>query len=208
MLYFRVLVEGLSRLPSADPGVRRRLMEEARTEGWDVMHGRIREIDPAAARRIHPHDRQRILRALEIYEIEGENWTSLCAAPGTGTFPYQAIKVVLAPNRRDVLHRRIARRFDQMLTQGLVDEVAGLYRRGDLSVETPSMRAVGYRQVWNYLAGQGSYEQMREYAVAATRQFAKRQFTWLNRERQACWIDSDSTDPVADLIQYVEGKIL
>lgn len=208
MLYFRVLEEGLSRLPSADAGVRRRLLEWAQSEGWGALHGRIREIDPDAARRIHPHDRQRILRALEIYEIEGENWTSLCAVPGAGAFPYQAIKVVLAPSRRDVLHRRIARRFDQMLVHGFVDEVAALCRRGDLSLETPSMRAVGYRQVWNYLAGQGSYEQMREYAVAATRQFAKRQFTWLNRQRQACWIDSDGADPVGDLIEYVQGKTL
>ncbi len=208
MLYFRALEHGLSRLPSADMQVRLRLAEMAQSLGWEALHGKIREIDPDAARRIHPHDRQRILRALEIYEIEGESWTSLCAVPRSDVFPYPILKVVLAPARRAALHQRIARRFDQMLAQGLVDEVAGLYRRGDLSVDMPSMRAVGYRQVWNYLAGRSSYEQMREYAVAATRQFAKRQFTWLNRERQACWIDTDGSDPVADLIKYVHGKTL
>lgn len=208
MLYFRALQFGLSRLPSADTAVRRRLQESAQRDGWGVLHERIREIDPDTARRVHPNDRQRILRALEVYEIEGKNWTTLCDAPHTDGFPYRVVKVVLAPSRRDVLHRRIARRFDQMLARGLIDEVAGLCRRGDLSVDMPSMRAVGYRQVWNYLAGQGSYEHMRECAVAATRQFAKRQYTWLKREGQACWIDSDGADPVGDLIKYVDGKTL
>ena len=208
MLYFRALQFGLSRLPSADSAVRRRLLDSAEKEGWRALHERIREIDPATARRVHPNDRQRILRALEIYEIEGENWTSLCAAPPPDPFPYRVIKVVLAPSRREVLHQRIVRRFDQMLDQGLVEEVSGLYRRGDLSIDMPSMRAVGYRQVWNYLAGQGSYEHMREYAVAATRQFAKRQFTWLRKEPQACWIDVIGTDPVGDLIKYVRRETL
>ncbi len=208
MLYFHALQHGLSRLPSADEAVRTRLTEMAQTLGWEALHGKIREIDPAAARRIHPNDRQRILRALEIHEIEGESWTSLCNIPNSDVFPYPIFKVVLAPARREALHQRIARRFDQMLAQGLVDEVAGLFRRGDLSVDTPSMRAVGYRQVWNYLAGQSSYQQMKERAVAATRQFAKRQFTWLNRERQAYWIDTESLDPVGDLIKYVHGKTL
>jgi tRNA dimethylallyltransferase len=208
MLYFRALQSGLSSLPSADASVRRRLMETAQALGWKALHEKIREIDPACADRVHPNDRQRILRALEIYEIQGENWTRLCAESRSEAFPYRVVKIVLAPDQRAVLHERIARRFDEMLAQGFVEEVAGLYRRGDLNSDMPSMRAVGYRQIWNYLAGRGSYQHMRERAVAATRQFAKRQFTWLRADEQAYWIDSSGGNPAGEVLKYVHGQTL
>ena len=204
MLYFRVLQQGLSALPSADPAVRRRILDLAEAQGWASLHERVRQVDPATAERIHPNDRQRIQRALEVFEIEGKSWTQLCLDPRPA-FPYRAVKLVMAPAQRPVLHERIGRRFDQMLADGLIEEVAGLYGREDLSSELPAMRAVGYRQVWNYLAGNSSYQQMRDLAVTATRQFAKRQLTWLRAETEAHWFDNSDSDPTGTLLGYLEG---
>lgn len=205
MLYFRALQRGLSHLPSADPQLRRRILARAEREGWESLHEQVRRIDPATAARIHPNDRQRIQRALEIYEIEGKNWTQLCLEPRPPVLPYRVVKLVMAPTDRALLHRRIEARFEQMLADGLVAEVARLYRRGDLSVDMPAMRAVGYRQVWNYLAGDSSYQQMNERAVTATRQFAKRQLTWLRAEGEAHWFDSASGDAGARILGHLAG---
>lgn len=203
MLYFRALQRGLSQLPSADPQVRRRILDQAQQEGWASLHERVRQVDPATAARIHPNDRQRIQRALEIFEIEGKSWTQLCLEPGPTALPYRVVKVVMAPAERSVLHQRIAGRFDQMLAGGLLEEVSRLYRRGDLSIDLPAMRAVGYRQVWNYLAGNSSYEQMRDHAVTATRQFAKRQLTWLRAESEADWFDNSVSDSIGRIIRHL-----
>lgn len=183
MLYFRAMIHGLSRLPSADAGLRQRLEQEAAQRGWETMHARLAEVDPAAAARIHPNDPQRIQRALEVYELSGLPLTELQRRRGE-PLPYRFVKLALVPSDRTELHERIARRFAHMLEWGFVEEVERLFARGDLHEEMPSIRAVGYRQLWHYLQGRINYTQMQEQGVAATRQLAKRQLTWLRSEPQ------------------------
>jgi len=181
MLYFRALLHGLAPLPSADPGIRARLEQQAREQGWESLHARLAEVDAEAAARIHPNDPQRIQRALEVYELTGVPLTRL-QQQNTELLPYRFAKLALIPSDRSVLHERIARRFALMLDQGLIGEVEQLYARGDLHDEMPSIRAVGYRQVWHYLQGKINYTEMNEKGVIATRQLAKRQLTWLRSE--------------------------
>ena len=196
MLYFRALQQGLSDLPSAQPEVRARLDAEARALGWQHMHRRLADVDPAAARRIHPNDPQRIQRALEVYELTGRSMTELCLAEQGAAMPlpYRLLKIVVAPQERAVLHIRIEARFRVMLDNGLLKEVEGLYGRGDLHTGLPSMRAVGYRQVWDHLAGRVTYAEMVENAITASRQLAKRQLTWLRGQSDAVWFDSMEND--------------
>lgn len=206
MFYFRALEQGLSCLPSGDPEVRQRIAALAEDSGWEALHQRLKEIDPEAAGRIHPNDRQRIQRALEVFEIEGKTLTALYTGGRQQELPYRVIKLALAPPR-EVLHERVAQRFHDMLAQGFIDEVTGLYRRGDLSLHKPAMRAVGYRQAWNYLAGKSSYLHMRERAIVATRQFAKRQLTWLRAEPDVTWFDSSEVACAARIGDYLRTKI-
>jgi len=180
MLYFRALIHGLSRLPAADVELRARLEQEAAEQGWAAMHARLAGVDPEAAARIHPNDPQRIQRALEVYELTGMPLSRL--QQQNEPLPWQFVKLVLLPSDRAVLHERIARRFTRMLEMGFVQEVEALYARGDLHEQMPSIRAVGYRQLWHYLQGRINYTQMQEQGVAATRQLAKRQLTWLRSE--------------------------
>jgi len=180
MLYFRALIHGLSRLPAADAALRARLAQEALERGWEAMHARLAEVDPQAAGRIHPNDPQRIQRALEVFELTGVPLSDL--QQQNEPLPWQFVKLALIPSDRAVLHERIARRFARMLEQGFVDEVEALFARGDLHEQMPSIRAVGYRQLWHYLQGRINYTQMQEQGVAATRQLAKRQLTWLRSE--------------------------
>ena len=189
-LYFRALAEGLSPLPAADPGLRVELEAEAKTIGWAAMHQRLAKVDPETAIRIHPNDPQRIQRALEIYEITGEAMSNILQRDNRGNLPYNVSKLILAPSDRAVLHERIAIRFNKMLEKGLVDEVAQLRQRADLHKDMPSMRAVGYRQVLAYLEGELQYQEMIERGVIATRQLAKRQFTWLRSEKDGAWFDA------------------
>lgn len=195
MLYFRALQQGLAELPQADAALRERLDAEARALGWQALHERLRAVDPEAARRIHPNDPQRIQRALEVHELTGRPWSELCRRSEGTALPFRAIKLALSPADRGELHRRIARRFALMLREGLIGEVEQLRRRPDLDLRKPSMRAVGYRQVWEYLDGSVDYEEMERRAVVATRQLAKRQLTWLRAEPQVSWLDS--LDPAA-----------
>ena len=190
MLYFRALQQGLSVLPSADTGVRARLNADLASAGLAALHNRLASLDPAAAGRIHPHDTQRILRALEVYAITGRSVTELYARQRDESPVYKIVKLVLAPVDRQVLHQRIEQRFNSMLAQGFVAEVERLRARGDLNLDKPSMRAVGYRQVWEHLEGRSDYPEMCRRALAATRQFAKRQLTWLRAEKEARWLDS------------------
>jgi len=178
MLYFRALMEGLAELPAADETLRESLLEEAAMKGWPALHDQLARVDPTAAARIHPNDPQRIQRALEVYRLTGVPLSDWQALP-TDPFPYEPLLLGLIPSDRSVLHERIARRFAHMLELGLIEEVRALYERGDLNLDMPSMRAVGYRQVWHYLAGEINYQEMSEMAIAATRQLAKRQLTWL-----------------------------
>jgi tRNA dimethylallyltransferase len=190
LLYFRTLERGLADLPDADPEVRRRLEAEAAVSGWAALHARLAVVDPGTAARIHPNDPQRIQRALEVYELSGQPMTALLAEGGDAGVPL--LKLALIPQDRSGLHTRIENRFHRMLEDGLVEEVQRLFERGDLGPDLPSIRAVGYRQVWNYLRGALSYGQMIECGIYATRQYAKRQITWLRSEQNLHWIESES----------------
>jgi len=177
MLYFRALQQGLASLPAADPEIRAELAEEAKNAGWPALHKKLAVVDPEAALRIHPNDQQRIQRALEVYQQTGQPMTALLVDEKPADFNF--INIAIIPSDRAVLHERIAKRFHQMLALGLVDEVKAMFERDDLSPDLPSIRAVGYRQVWAHLAGEIDYDEMVERGIIATRQLAKRQHTWL-----------------------------
>jgi tRNA dimethylallyltransferase len=200
MFYFRAYEFGLSDLPSADPELRRQLEREGRECGWPVMHARLAQRDPECARRIEPHDSQRILRALEIVELSGLAVSAVVAASPPVAAPYHFVKAALIPAERAVLHRRVAERFQGMLERGLLWEVEALRERGDLDLRLPSLRMVGYRQAWQYLTGEINYIQMIDRAVAATRQLAKRQLTWLRRYPGIVAFDPDLPD-AADAVR-------
>jgi len=194
MLYFRALQAGLAPMPEADPGIRARLEQEAEVSGWADLHQRLLRVDPEAGARIHPHDSQRIQRALEVFEITGRplsKWQR--ASVPLNPLPYRLLKLVRAPRERQVLRERIAHRFQAMLDAGLEDEVRRLWARGDLTPDLPSLRSVGYRQVLNYLLGGSSFEVMIERGVTATRQLAKRQLTWLRSEPDCHWLFDDDS---------------
>ena len=190
-LYFLALLEGLSELPTADPALRARLAAEAEAEGWPALHRRLAAGDPASAARLHPNDGQRIQRALEVLELTGRPLSQWTAAPGPAAPAPAAVEWIVAPSERAQLHRQIAGRFGQMLEAGLVAEVEKLRRRPDLSLDRPAMRAVGYRQVWHHLDGRYSRETMVERAVAATRQLAKRQLSWLRSRPRGVWLPAE-----------------
>lgn len=183
MLYYRALEQGLSILPEADPIIREGIEKEAKELGWVILHKQLQTIDPTAAQRIHPNDPQRLSRALEVYRITGKSMTELQALQKHDACPYKLLKLSLIPENRAWLHKRLEQRFDIMLEQGLLAEVEKLYQRSDLHIELPSMRSVGYRQVWEYLDGKIDYNTMRNRAIVATRQLAKRQLTWLRSEK-------------------------
>ncbi len=179
MLYFRALQQGLAPLPPADPGVRAKLSERAEHEGWEALHTELSKIDSEAAKRIMPRDSQRIQRALEVYLLTGKNITTWQNEQTQQAMPFTIHSLGLLPTDRKQLHKRIELRFDNMLQQGFIAEVESLFNRGDLQADLPSIRAVGYRQAWAYLSGEINKDEMREQALAATRQLAKRQITWL-----------------------------
>jgi tRNA dimethylallyltransferase len=189
MLYFRALEFGLSDLPAADPEVRKSLEQQAAEIGWSAMHEILAQKDPQAALRIHPNDPQRIQRALEIIRISGRSMTELQQESLGDALDYRLHKIIISPEPRSVLHERIEQRFDLMMESGFIDEMKSLHARPDLNADLPSMRAVGYRQAWEWLEDGCSFEQMREKAIAATRQLAKRQLTWLRRESASVWYD-------------------
>ena len=199
MLYFHALSWGLADLPEADLAVRAQIDAQAATAGWAAVHGELERVDPAAAARIHVNDPQRIQRALEVYRVTGEPITRLQQTRRSAFAGVDVLEVAVAPFDRAALHRRIEARFRHMLAAGFLDEVSALRKRGDLSAEHPSMRAVGYRQAWSYLAGQCGFEEAQQQAIAATRQLAKRQFTWLKRLTNVTWFDSMHPD-VASMI--------
>jgi tRNA dimethylallyltransferase len=179
MLYFRTLIEGLSELPAADGSVRALIEDRARMRGWPAIHADLSQLDPVSARRIKPTDSQRIQRALEVYYLTGKPMSEILKRPRTHGLPYRAISIALVPGNRGILHQRIAQRFEHMLELGLIDEVRAIRDKFRITGESPSMRCVGYRQVWTYLEKQIDIVEMRQKALAATRQLAKRQLTWL-----------------------------
>jgi len=207
MLYFNALYHGLAQLPRADDAVRAQLNAQAQAIGKEAMHAKLQLVDPVAAARIHPNDPQRVQRALEVYELTGKSMTQLHAEAQTEEIPYQKIKLIIAPRDRAVLHEKIALRFKKMLQQGLVAEVEALYQRGDLTVQMPSVRAVGYRQVWSYLEGEINAEEMQETGIIATRQLAKRQFTWLRRETDAHCFYTEEQDVFSAVLKSVQAQM-
>ncbi|MCK5432673.1 MAG: tRNA (adenosine(37)-N6)-dimethylallyltransferase MiaA [Gammaproteobacteria bacterium] len=200
-LYFRTLETGISDLPDADTKVRQRLELEAGEVGWEVMHSRLAEIDPDSAERIHPNDPQRIQRALEIYEISGRSMTDHYNNGAVSPFPFEVIKIILNPGDRSILHERIKHRFLKMLDDGFIEEVRTFHKDDRFSGSLPAMRMVGYRQIWNYLDGEINYEEMVERGIVATRQLAKRQMTWLRKEENGIWLDSDEPG----LVDKIQG---
>lgn len=200
MMYFKALLEGLSQLPSADEAIRAEIQAQAAAKGWEALHGQLRKIDPVSAERIHPNDPQRLSRALEVYRISGKSLTELTQTKST-PLPYDVVQFAIAPSERKVLHDLIGQRFRMMLQQGFIDEVMQLKARGDLHLNLPSMRCVGYRQCWQYLDGEFDYDTMVEKAVAATRQLAKRQLTWLRSWPELNWLESGAEGNLVTLMR-------
>jgi tRNA dimethylallyltransferase len=206
MLYFKALIDGIDPMPAADAALRARLDAEGAALGWPAMHAKLAAVDPATATRLAPNDSQRIQRALEVWHMSGQPLSHFHAtkkiadcAGGAGT----AALFSLEPTDRAWLHERIVRRFDAMLASGFLDEVRALRARGDLDPDMPSMRCVGYRQAWAYLDGDGSADALRERGIAATRQLAKRQITWLRSMPARRVVAADAPDAVAQLVQAV-----
>ena len=198
-LYFRALLQGLSPMPEADPALRAQIAAEADALGWPGLHAQLARVDPAAARRIHATDPQRIQRALEVYRLTGKPISHWQAQPGVARLPARVLKLVLAPAERALLHARIERRFDLMLAAGFLDEVRRLRALPQMAgvaapLDLPAIRAVGYRQAWQFLDGQDTAAGFRDKAIFATRQLAKRQLTWLRGELDARWFDPATDD--------------
>ena len=209
MLYFRALLNGLSTLPSADADIRTRLEAEAEVDGWASLHRRLAEVDPEAAARIHPNDPQRLQRALEVYELTGTPLSELQRSQQADQpLSYRIVKLAVAPADRTILHERIAQRYELMLQNGLIDEVEALRKRGDLHQDMPALRAVGYRQVWEYLSGSLTYTEMVERGIIATRQLAKRQFTWLRSEPDLMLLDSLDRRLRETALKFIEQALI
>ncbi|OTQ62363.1 tRNA (adenosine(37)-N6)-dimethylallyltransferase MiaA [Gilliamella apis] len=196
MLYFKALIEGLSPLPAADSDIRQQIEEKANKLGWQAIHEELKKVDPVSAQRIHPNDPQRLNRALEVYLISGKSLTELTQESGEA-LPYDIMQLAIMPEDRAELHQRIEQRFLQMLDQGFEEEVKTLMQRSDLHTNLPSIRCVGYRQMWEYLNGDTSYDEMVSKGICATRQLAKRQITWLRGWKQPItWLNQDNKDTV------------
>ncbi|MBS6026308.1 MAG: tRNA (adenosine(37)-N6)-dimethylallyltransferase MiaA [Haemophilus pittmaniae] len=190
MLYYKALIEGLSPLPSADPVVRAEISEKAEKLGWPTLHQELAQIDPTSALRINPNDSQRINRALEVFYLTGKSLTTLTEQKGE-ELPYHFLQFAIAPAERSVLHQRIEQRFHKMMELGFLDEVKALYQRNDLNIDLPSIRCVGYRQMWEHLRGDYDLDEAIFRGICATRQLAKRQITWLRGwSSELQWLDS------------------
>ena len=228
MMYFKALLHGMSDLPSANPQMREQLVQQAQLQGWEALHRELAALDPVAAGLIHPNNRQRLIRALEVQRLTGQPISSLWQAPPSAiakatdanttdnedytyvtrwqadagsSLPYTVAQLAIAPQQRQILHERICQRFMTMLEAGLLSEVEGLMARGDLDPSMSSMRCVGYRQAWEHLSGHCDHAAFVGKGIAATRQLAKRQLTWLRKWPDALWLDSDSKDIVADALK-------
>ena len=209
MMYFNALVKGLADLPEADAAIRQQLLEQAEAEGWPAIHARLAEVDPESAKRLAPNDSQRLQRALEVYLLTGKPMSWHWAQQQKQQLPYNVLSLAVMPEQRSVLHERIELRFMQMLEQGFIDEVEQvLWQRGDLHLQMPSVRCVGYRQVWEYLAGNYDREMMIHKGIVATRQLAKRQVTWLRSWENLHWLDSLDKKLSDNALKLVESVII
>ncbi|MDO8694545.1 MAG: tRNA (adenosine(37)-N6)-dimethylallyltransferase MiaA [Sheuella sp.] len=203
MLYFKALRDGLNNLPTANPEIRIEIETQAAAIGWPAMHTKLGVIDPVTAARLSPNDSQRVGRALEIWRISGKPMSELLGHAQQTDAPVPTVTISLEPSDRSVLHTRIEQRFDLMLETGFIEEVRALHQRKDLHTGLPSVRCVGYRQIWSMLEGEISLEQAREQAIAATRQLAKRQLTWLRSLPGRLVVDSLSQHAVQEVIDLV-----
>nr|WP_298057855.1 tRNA (adenosine(37)-N6)-dimethylallyltransferase MiaA [uncultured Halomonas sp.] len=203
MLYFKRLVEGVANLPAADPAIRQQLEAQRDAEGLISLHKTLAEVDAVSAQRIHPNDPQRLMRALEVFYASGRPMSELWAEQQQETFPWRVLSIALAPSDRSLLHRRIEKRFELMLNEGLINEVDALKKRDDLHLGLPAMKSVGYRQVWEYLEGEYEYTTLVERGVIATRQLAKRQLTWLRSWPALNWVDSQQPDALDKVLKLV-----
>ena len=208
MMYFRALTEGIAELPGADPKVRAAIDKEAEDAGWPALHAALAAVDANAAARIKPNDSQRIQRALEVYRVSGISLSEWQAGAASQDRKDEFLKVALVTQSRSVLHERIALRLENMMENGFVEEVERLMARPGLTANHPSMRAVGYRQIWSCLEGQDRLEDAKQKALAATRQLAKRQLTWLRSERQVTEVDPLETDALATISTLLRGQKL
>ncbi len=206
MLYFSTLLRGLSKMPSADSDIRKKISGVADEQGWKFVHAQLAKIDPQAAERIHPNDPQRIQRAMEVYELTGIPISDWHADSVQDEMPFQALKLALIPEDRAQLHLLIEQRFDQMLKSGFLEEAKGLYQQELLHADLPSMRSVGYRQAWKFFSGEYDEVLMREKAIIATRQLAKRQLTWLRGESSLCEILAENRD-IHDVRQQIRAYL-
>lgn len=205
MMYFKSLIEGISSLPTADPEIRKAIEDEALTKGWQVLHDQLTEIDPVSAERIHPNDPQRITRALEVYRLTGNTLTQLTQIKGD-KLGGNVLQLAITPKERSTLHERIELRYQQMIDMGFEQEVEQLRTRGDLHQDLPSIRCVGYRQMWQYLDGEFDHEEMIFRGVCATRQLAKRQLTWLRNWPDLHWLTTDDKTNLAQVLSLLETK--
>jgi len=206
MMYFHALQQGMSALPEADKQVREQILQQAQIQGWDFMHNRLADIDPISAARIHPHDTQRIQRALEVHALTGQS-LSACLHEAITPPAFQFLNIILLPSDRAWLHARIGQRFEQMLTEGLIAEVEGLLKQWNLTPEHPALRCVGYRQVYEYLQGAYDYDTLRAKGSAATRQLAKRQLTWLRHWPEGHCFEAENLDIMRVLKQITLQSI-
>ena len=208
MLYFQVLRDGLASMPPANPDVRREIEQQAASEGWEAVHRRLAAVDPEAAARIHPNDPQRLQRAMEVWQVTGKTISSIHAerkCPGNGSISFRLHFFATHPPERSELHQRIDARFRRMLENGLVAEVQRLRQRDDLHPELPAMKSVGYRQVWQHLDGELAYQEMVEKSIAATRQLAKRQLTWLRGWPGLRRFDGDPGRNLGRILEFVDS---
>jgi len=207
MMYFRALTEGIADLPGADETVRRAIDKKAAELGWPEVHAELQRVDPEAAERINPNDSQRIQRALEVYRVSGKKLTAWQEEARAPDVDINYLKIALLIEPREFLHARIAVRLDEMVAAGFVDEVRGLRQRPGVTRDSPAMRAVGYRQFWNYLENDYSLEEARNRALFATRQLAKRQFTWLRSETGVFSVNPLEADAIGTISRYLAQQL-
>ncbi|NNN62340.1 tRNA (adenosine(37)-N6)-dimethylallyltransferase MiaA [Vibrio sp. A11] len=199
MLYYKALLDGLSPLPAANPAVRQQIESQAQEQGWAALHTQLQQIDPISAARIHPNDPQRLSRALEVYKISGKTLTELTQTKGE-SIPFRVKQFAIAPMDRAELHRRIELRFEKMVKSGFEEEVKALYDRNDLHPDLPSIRCVGYRQMWDYFDGNSTLDEAIYRGICATRQLAKRQLTWLRSWDELTWLDSENIERAVETL--------
>lgn len=208
MMYFNALQKGLAPMPAADPAIRAEFEQHAAQFGLASLHEQLKAVDPIAAERINPNDPQRLQRALEVYRLTGKTMTQLWAEQAEQELPFDLVNIAVMPQERSVLHQRIEERFHIMMEQGFLAEVEGLYQRGDLNIEMPSIRCVGYRQLWQHLEGEDTLDEAIFKGIVATRQLAKRQHTWLRGWDDLVIFDSLRKDLLGQTLKYLESEII